>query len=592
MQPGKALDELGLSAGATPQEVEQAFAARCADLEGRIEKAPTSMLKEKLGAALAKVHEAHAELSAAGAGSEPKPRPRSKPVQVKRRDRPPTVSHLGIDLGTTFSLVAQVNQHNSAALFPDFHDANAFRTPSVVHVGPDGALVGQTVEDLLEDEPTLPVARFTKLRMGEEEELFRDEGGRSFYPESVSALIMRKLVRDALAFGAEEPRSLVVAVPAQFNDTQRRATRDAALLAGLPTPTLVEEPVAAATYYGNRAEAEQTIFVFDLGGGTFDATVLQASSEGLYALATEGSNEVGGRVFDEAIMEQVAAAFMKEHNLDPLQDPAARVLLRRFAEQTKLRLSKPGQTKVKKTLLLCGRTADVLVTKKKLAARFSELIDETLKVCSRCLRASGLDWSYMDRVLLTGGSSLIPLVRTKLQAASGKPEQEVFLNQPHQAVAYGAAMVAAQETGEGAADAPKLMQQIASHDLGLRVRGRDGEPCVKTLIERNTPLPARHTKVFYTARADQTRVILELVQCRADSERSLGYFAFGPIRAGQAQYPIEVTVSYTAEGLVRVQARDPRTGQEVSRVMEDSEDGLAPRLSCQRELLQGMRVNE
>ena len=213
------------------------------------------------------------------------------------------MNYLGIDLGTTFSLVSYMNSQSLPALFPDYHDANEFRTPSVVHISEEGCFVGQSLEEVLEDEPGLSQARFFKLDMGVEESVYSDHLERDWLPESLSALVLKKLMRDVEAFLHEEVNGVVITVPANFNDAQRTATKHAAFLAGLPAPTLIEEPIAAATYYGfSEKGGEQTLFVYDLGGGTFDATVLQSSPEGLYALATEGTNKIGGKGIDELIM--------------------------------------------------------------------------------------------------------------------------------------------------------------------------------------------------------------------------------------------------------------------------------------------------
>jgi molecular chaperone DnaK len=203
--------------------------------------------------------------------------------------------HVGIDLGTTFSLIARVDARGIPVLFPDRHEAERFKTPSVVHIGPEGALVGQAVEELLEDAPELPVSRFVKLSMGREEPAFVDHLGRAWPPEAISALILKKLARDVAADTDEPIDGAILSVPAHFNDPQRQATRHAGELAGLKVIDLVEEPVAAATYYGaHTAPAGSTILVYDLGGGTFDATILHVDARGLYVLATDGVSDLGG----------------------------------------------------------------------------------------------------------------------------------------------------------------------------------------------------------------------------------------------------------------------------------------------------------
>ena len=202
--------------------------------------------------------------------------------------------YLGIDLGTTFSLVAYMNDHGQPTLFPDFHNANEFRTPSVVHIGTEGCFVGTAVEEILDDEPGLNHARFFKLAMGNNQAIFTDHLNRYWWPQSLSALVLKKMLQDVETFAQDEVGGALITVPANFNNAQRRATREAAQMAGLQRVKLLDEPVAAATFYGfNHKGKEQTLFVYDLGGGTFDATVLQVGDQGLYSFATAGRNQHG-----------------------------------------------------------------------------------------------------------------------------------------------------------------------------------------------------------------------------------------------------------------------------------------------------------
>ena len=504
--------------------------------------------------------------------------------------------YLGIDLGTTFSIVSYVNPQGVPTLFPDYHDANEFRTPSVVHIGPEGCFVGQALEELLEDEPALPCARFVKLAMGMPEAVFTDHQERLWLPEGISAVILRKMLHDVQAFVHEDVGGVIITVPANFNDEQRRATRNAALLAGLPCPQLIEEPVAAATYYGfAEGKKEQTLFVYDLGGGTFDATVLQSSPEGLYALATEGNNRLGGKEVDEVIMKQVTDEFLRQHGFNPLDDPASATQLRRFATDTKLKLARPGREQVRKTLLLAGRTLDFIITRNQFERMIEDLIDETLVVSERCLKSAGLDWSLMDRILLTGGSSLLPLVEKKIALASQKSRTEIVCKQPHQAVAYGAALIAEQRRRQLAGEeCDTQLQQISAYDLGIRVADKQtGQPAVEVLIPRNSPIPARQGTTFYTTRADQTRMVIEVVQQRAPGveEKSLGYFAFGPIDKPRKNYPVEITLAYDLDGLVTVTARDPDSGQEIEQILDQEGEHFNARMAEQKEWVTGLEIN-
>jgi len=501
------------------------------------------------------------------------------------------MNYLGIDLGTTFSLVAYVNSQGVPALFNDHHDANEFRTPSVIHISEEGCLVGGVLEDLLEDEPSLSQARFFKLSMGKGTGFYKDGFGRNWYPESLSAIILKKLMHDVESAIHEEIDGVVIAVPANFNDAQRNATKHAAMLAGLPSPSLIEEPIAAATYYGYADKTgEQTLFVYDLGGGTFDATVLQSSPEGLYALATEGTNEIGGKGIDELIMAQVAEEYKRLHGVDPRQDPASESQLRRFSTETKLLLAKPGRNQVRKTLLLAGKTLDFLITRHQFELLIDHMIEDTLKVSQKCLESAGLDWMMIDKVLLTGGSSLLPLVLDKIAFACGKPREDIICKQPHQAVAYGAALIADQRN----ATKKNTLQRISAFDLGIRVRNPEtGLPMVQALIKKNSPVPAAESTTFYTTREDQPRMVIEVVQQKGqdDQEKSLGYFIFN-IEAPRKGYPVEITLAYDLEGMVKVTAKDPDTNQVLERIMDEEGQAVDEVLIEQQSWINKLRINQ
>lgn len=502
--------------------------------------------------------------------------------------------HVGIDLGTTFSLIARVDAHGTPILFPDRHESQRFNTPSVVHVGPDGALVGQAVEELLDDTPSLPVARFVKLSMGRDEPIYTDHLGRAWRPEALSALILKKLRRDVAAFTDEPIEGAIISVPAHFNDPQRQATRQAAELAGLRVLDLVEEPLAAALHYGAKSvPAGQTMLVYDLGGGTFDATILRVEEQGLYALATDGASDLGGKNFDEAIMELIAEQFRLAHRYDPLQDPIAAGQLRRQSEQLKIKLSRPGRGEVRMSLLLGGKTQEILLTRGHFEQATRGLVDRSLEVCNRALKGAGLDWASIDQVMMAGGSTLLPVVESALGRVSAKTGDRIRRHQPHMAIAYGAALIAAQRSGSAAGPAPKLAQRISGFDLGCRVFDAvTGQMKVDTIIPRNTPVPTRQTITYFTNRPDQGRIILEIVQVKGPDElpTSLGHFAF-PIERPRKNHPLEVTLGYDDQGLVSVVARDPETKREVKRDFTGSAhplDGIAE----QRALLQSVTFGD
>jgi molecular chaperone DnaK len=479
----------------------------------------------------------------------------------------------GIDLGTTFSLIAHVNSYGQPTLFPDLHDANSFRTPSTVYIGREGCLVGAAVEELLDDSPELPIARFIKAQLGQRDWHYHDHQQRAWTPEALSALILKKLLKDADAFSSEQIGPAVITVPAQFTDNQRQATLKAASLAGLAQVRLIEEPVAAATYYGlDGGSRDRTLLVYDFGGGTFDVTILQTSCNSLYVLASDGLAQVGGRTLDQQIIEMIAEDYQRRFQHSPLQDTACKQRLRRLAEDSKIKLSKPGPGQIKQSLMLMGQAYDFLLTRPYFDTLAQTAVATTLMTCERCLKAAGLNWRDIDHILLTGGSSLLPQVPVALLQASGKATNSLILKQPHQAVAYGAAILAQRYANEH--DATTLIQQVTGADICLRVWDkRHDRSELETLIPRNTPLPSTYHRTFYTNRDDQTRVVLEFVQRRGEpaEEFSLGHFVFGPLTRPRRNLPLEVTLAIGRDGLINVSAKDPSNGYEIAKTLREDE---------------------
>jgi molecular chaperone DnaK len=497
----------------------------------------------------------------------------------------------GIDLGTTFSLIAHVNAYGQPALFPDLHDANRFRTPSVAYIGREGCLVGAAAEELLDDAPGLPVARFIKARLGQADWRYSDHKERAWTAEALSALILKKLLKDADTFAGDEFGPAAIAVPAQFTDAQRQATLRAADLAGLQNARLVEEPVAAAAYYGlDEGPRDRTLLVYDFGGGTFDVTLLQTGPDGLYVLAADGLPQLGGRIIDERIMAAIDADYRRRHPRSPLADPASALRLRRLAEESKIKLSKPGLAQARQTLLLLGAAHEFLLTRPQFDEIALEAVRQTVAACERCLQAAALSWRDVDQIMLTGGSSLLPHVPAELLRASGKKPHELALKQPHQAVAFGAALLAQRWGKDNGAQA--LVQPVTGAELCLRVWDRRlNRPGLETLVARNTPLPLAYARTFYTHRDDQTRIVLEFVQRRGEpaEEFSLGHFAFGPLANPRRNAPLEVTAAIGRDGLVKVTARDPASGREIAHSLQEEAGGGD--WEEQRQWVEGAAVN-
>ena len=500
--------------------------------------------------------------------------------------------HVGIDLGTTNSLISYVNAYGQPTLCPDTSDASQFSTPSVVYIGPEGTLVGRPAEMLLDDAPELPVVRFVKGKLADHAWQHLDHKGRPWSAEGLSALILRKLMGDADLAVNEDIGVAMVAVPAQFNDDQRKATLHAARLAGIHNARLIDEPVAAATFYGvAEGGGDRTLLVYDFGGGTFDVTVLQTGPSGLYVLATDGIAALGGRDIDEQIMAIADDDFRRAHGRSALDEAGTALRLRRLAEQAKLALGQSRDHQFRQSLLLRGVPFEFCVTRSQFDRICAEAVARSIEACARCLRASGLGWRDVDRIVLTGGSSLLAQVTRALLEASGKKPSDLVLRQPHQAVAYGAAAIASRlGSGKGAAE----VRQVAGFDLCMRVWDpRRNAPGLEVLVPRNSPLPATYSRTFYTNRDGQTRVIFELVQRRGDPcvEASLGHHAFGPLADTRRNRPIEVTVKLDSEGMLRVEAIDPASGQRIAHSVDREGTTGRERFADEPQRIRSAKIN-
>lgn len=497
--------------------------------------------------------------------------------------------YIGIDLGTTFSLAAYINPQGVPALFHDYHEVDEYRTPSSVHIGEAGVFVGSALEELLDDEPELTQARFFKLQMGQKCRVYQDHLQRHWSPQGLSALVLKKLLKDVESASQEPVTGALIAVPANFSNAQRKATKEAAILAGLTQVKLVEEPVAAATFYGYQQQGDSTYFVYDLGGGTFDATLLQVGEEGLYALATQGSHTHGGKHVDDIIIAYVMDEFERRFGRCEL-DAANRTKLRRYAQEVKIKLSKPGKSHLAKTLVLAGKTLDFIITQDTFNQLLDTFVEQTIEVCERCLQSAGMDWSFIDKLLLTGGSSLLPLVKDKVAKAAGRPPSDLVCRHPHQAVAYGAALLAEQLLSPSQSER-KSLQMVCPYNLGFRAMGRDGKPKVKVLISQNTSMPATASHTFYTSRDDQTRMVLEVVQQRDGEEPiSLGVTSF-LIEHPKKHHGVEVTLGYDLEGLVTISAKDPATQKVIEHTLGEDHVALNAQLLQEQQWISQIEVN-
>lgn len=500
---------------------------------------------------------------------------------------------VGIDLGTSYSLVARTHPDGSTTLIPDFRDAERVHTPSVVLITGGAAFVGAIAEDVMEDQPELPILRFFKRHLGNREPVYFDDRGAGWHAEGIAALILDKLRFDAETEMSAKVDGAVITVPAHFNDPQRKAVTAAATLANLPVQDLLEEPVAAALHYGVTADSgSRVLFVYDFGGGTFDATTMTMDDKGIYLLAKTGATDLGGKELDERVGELILDQFQRALGRKLALNALTLLELRRASEAIKIELSTPGTREVRKPVLIGSDVVEIRIDREQFSRTIAEIIERTVAVAQECLKDAGLVPNDVDTLLLVGGSSLIPDVSPRLREVFPAGATEMLYHEPSKAVALGAALRSAQVSGDHQKfNLPPELKGVSGYSVGVRaVDPHSGEVTVDTLIRKNMPLPTTIRKTYYTARPDQRTMVLDVVQYRGDVTQavSIGNLTVGPLTNPRAGYPIGVRIDYRENGTVHVIASDANTGMELEQSFGGDSAGDVEYFVAQRKQLQSI----
>ncbi|RJO62700.1 MAG: molecular chaperone DnaK [Dehalococcoidia bacterium] len=492
---------------------------------------------------------------------------------------------VGIDLGTTFSEIA-VMQGGEPVVIPSAEGGNI--TPSVVAVSKTGErLVGQVArrQAIVNPENTIYLTkRFMGRKFGEpsgreltvEEDAKRKPykvtrgpnnevrmvmGGKEYSPPEISAMILQKLKADAEAYLGEKVTEAVITVPAYFNDSQRQATKDAGQIAGLKVLRIINEPTAAALAYGLDKKKDETIAVYDLGGGTFDISILELGEGTFQVKSTAGDTHLGGDDFDQKIMDWLADEFKRDQGIDLRKDKMAMQRLKEAAEKAKIELSTVQSTDVNLPFITADASGpkhlNINLSRSKLEQLVMDLVEKTMGPCRQALADSGKNASQIDEVILVGGQTRMPLVQQKVKELFGK-EPNKGVN-PDEVVAVGAAIQAGVLKGEVK---DVLLLDVTPLTLGIETMGGVATP----LITRNTTIPTSKTQVFSTASDNQPSVEINVLQgerpMSADN-RQLGKFVLDGILPAPRGIPqIEVTFDVDANGILNVKARDKGTGKE------------------------------
>lgn len=472
---------------------------------------------------------------------------------------------IGIDLGTTNSCVA-VTENGQPVIIPN--STGGRTSPSVVAFTKNGErLVGDIAKRQMATNAQRTISS-VKRHMGTEWCTRID--GKDYKAQTISAMVLAQLKKDAESFTGETVTDAVITVPAYFNDAQRQATKDAGKIAGLNVLRIINEPTSAALSYGLNHAEPQKVMVYDLGGGTFDVSVIEIADGVIEVLATAGDNHLGGDDFDQRIVEWIIREFKAQHRVDLSKDITALYRVQEAAEQAKKELSTAESTNINLPYLMQVRGEavhlDIMLTRGKYQELVRDLVDRTAGPVQNALRDAGISPSQLSRVLLVGGSTRMPIVQEKVKMLTGKePSRNI---NPDECVAMGAAILASTLTGNAivAEGVGKDLLLLDVTPMSLSIETVGG--VATKLIDRNTTLPTRYSKVFSTAAPYQRDVQIKVLQGErpmARDNKKIGDFRLKGIRKAPAGVPqIEVTFDIDANGILKVSAKDLDTGKEQS----------------------------
>ncbi len=473
---------------------------------------------------------------------------------------------VGIDLGTTNSVIAWMKEDGSVEVIPNAEGSRI--TPSVVAFDKNGQiLVGEPAKRqiILNPERTI---KSIKRKMGTDYKVKIDD--KEYTPQEISAFILKKLKKDAESYLGGEIKKAVITCPAYFNDAQRQATKEAGVIAGFEVLRIINEPTAAALAYGLDKKNEEKVLVYDLGGGTFDVSILEIGDGVIQVIATSGNNHLGGDDFDQRLIDYMAEEFKKQHGIDLREDRQALQRLRDAAEKAKIELSTKLETEVSLPFIAVTESGplhlEMRITRALFESLTKDLVEMTRGPIERALSDAKLTPQDIDEIILVGGMTRVPMIQSFIKEIFGK-EPNKGVN-PDEAVAIGAAIQAAIIAGtEGAKDKDVVLVDVTPLTLGIEVKGGLFEP----IIPRNTTIPVKKSKIFTTVEDYQTEVEIRVYQGERPIARDnifLGSFKLVGLPPAPRGVPqIEVAFDIDSDGIVHVSAKDLGSGKQQEMVV-------------------------
>ena len=481
---------------------------------------------------------------------------------------------IGIDLGTSYCTAGFVNAERIPTLVGDAKTPGQFRTPSLLALSDQCCFVGKRAEEYLLDGLTRSFVRYPKWELGFAKSLISDSQKRKWSAEAILAVLFSKLRTDFLASGNGSVDGAIVAVPANFNDQQRRAVRHVGELIGMPIVSLVDAPVAAVRFLVEPRTQPQSILVCDFGSGSFEVSAIRYSDQELSVLATDAALELGTRTLREELTTHFTSRL---GSLAKEKESIVQQQLLSIAEQAMVSLCQEDKVVVSNKHFVAGFPIDTSINRRYFSQALDPFADHCVQKALECIGSIDLDVTAFDRIVLIGGGCLIPGLVQRFCEGLRVQQDRIMVKQQLDAVVYGTSLLA--DEGLSEKSFMRRTHAASAFDLGIRIRDpRTQKTAIYKLVKRNTSLPAKASKVFKTSRLDQERMIIEVVQVKgsAGSAISLGNFSFGPLNPTTEGHPIEITIACNGEGLVQVSAKDLVGGREIQHHVTPVATDLAP----------------